>query len=307
MSLQNYVDWFVRLNVGRVGDHVRPHKPVLLLALLDLFEQGLVKSNQITFSPDLLELFNEYFKAVASADDKPTPLNPFFYLRSEGFWHLHPRPGQETVLKVLRNPPGIRALQEISDYVRLDEELFGLLNDPVARATLRKALIGRYFAEKCDAILRIAAREAQISRYQEQLREGARVKETVDEAVRDAAFSRLVRRAYDYRCAACGLRVILEGGLYIVDAAHLVPFCETHDDDPCNGMALCKNHHWAMDRSLIAPGTDSRWHVSPTLDDRLEGQSELIKLDSRSLLLPTESRYRPKESALRWRERRLLR
>ena len=51
-------------------------------------------------------------------------------------------------------------------------------------------------------------------------------------------------------------------------------------------MALCKNHHWAMDRSLIAPGPDHRWHVSHLLDDRLEGQRDLLDLKSRTLLLP---------------------
>ena len=125
--------------------------------------------------------------------------------------------------------------------------------------------------------------------------------------MRDTAFSRVVRRAYDYRCAACGLRVILEGGLYIVDAAHLIPFAETHDDDPRNGIALCKNHHWAMDRNLIGPGTDRRWHITSSLDDRLEGQRELINLKGRSILLPHDPRYYPKDTALLWREQRIAR
>jgi predicted restriction endonuclease len=90
MSLATYADKFSRLNVGRVGDHERPHKPVMLLALLDLFEQGVIKENRITYSPDLLELFGEYFDAVRSERDQPTPINPFFYLRRDGFWHHHP-------------------------------------------------------------------------------------------------------------------------------------------------------------------------------------------------------------------------
>lgn len=70
-------------------------------------------------------------------------------------------------------------------------------------------------------------------------------------------------------------------------------------------MALCKNHHWAMDRYLIAPGIDRVWHVTSSLDDRLEGQRDLIRLDGRSVLLPHEPRYHPKDAALRWRERQL--
>ncbi|NQU10233.1 HNH endonuclease [bacterium] len=91
----------------------------------------------------------------------------------------------------------------------------------------------------------------------------------------------------------------------LVDAAHLVPFSETHDDDPRNGMALCKNHHWAMDQFLIAPGPNLKWHVSRQLDDRLEGQQDLLRFQRRSLLLPAEPRYHPKRESLTWRLERM--
>lgn len=309
MSLTSYADKFSQLNVGRVGAHARPHKPVLLLAVLDLFEQGVIKENRITFSPELLELFAEYFAVVRCEGDQPTPINPFFYLRGDKFWHHHPRPGQEAVLAALRAPPGITAFQAISDYAYLDDELFALLQDSANRAELRAVLINRYFADRRGKVIALAQTESEIANYQRQLDQDGRVAECdgVPEAVRDTAFSRIVRRAYDYRCAACGLRVVLEGALYIVDAAHLIPFSQSHDDDPRNGIALCKNHHWAMDRNLIAPGIDRAWHVLHSLDDRLEGQRDLIVLDGRSILLPHEQRYHPKDAALLWRERELAR
>ena len=226
MSLATYADKFSQLNVGRVAGHERPHKPVMLLALLDLFEQGVIKENRITYSPELLELFGEYFDAVRSENDQPTPINPFFYLRGDGFWHHHSTSGQDAVLRALSGPPGIKAFQAISDYVFLDDELFALLRDPVARSQLRSVLINRFFADRRAKVIALAERESAIAKYQRQLDEGGRVAEGTDilETIRDAAFSRVVRRAYDYRCAACGLRVVLEGGLYIVDAAHLIPF-----------------------------------------------------------------------------------
>ena len=155
------------------------------------------------------------------------------------------RPGQDAVLRALSGPPGIKAFQAISDYVFLDDELFALLRDPVARSQLRSVLINRYLADQRAKVIALAERESEIAKCQRRLDEGGRVAEGADvlETVRDTAFGRVVRRAYDYRCAACGLRVVLEGGLYIVDAAHLIPFAESHDDDPRNGIALCKNHH----------------------------------------------------------------
>ena len=87
------------------------------------------------------------------------------------------------------------------------------------------------------------------------------------------------------------MRVVLEGGLYIVDAAHLILFAETHDDDSRNGIALCKNHHWAMDRNLIAPGADNAWHVLAALDDRDVGP-ELATLLGQPLGHPEQDKAR---------------
>ena len=309
MSLADYEERFARLAIGRQGAHDRSHKPVMLLAVLDLFAQRNMRENRITFSPELLELFAEYFEAVRQEGDRARPINPFFHLWEDKFWHHYPRPGQEAVLIALQAAPGVKAFLAISDHVFLDDELFLLLHHRDNRAALREVLITRYFSPWRTRVASIAEKESRISDYQRKLDagRGIAVNPFVPEFVRETAFSRIVRRAYDYRCAACGLRVVLEGGLYIVDAARLIPFAECHDDDPRNGIALCKNHHWAMDQKLIAPGADRVWHVLKSIDDRLEGQRELIHLDGRTLLLPQERRYHPKEESLLWRQRELER
>ena len=71
-------------------------------------------------------------------------------------------------------------------------------------------------------------------------------------------------------------------------------------------MALCKNHHWVMDKRLIAPGPDMQWHVSKCLDDRIEGQAKLLKLKGEKILLPTDKRLYPNTPALEWRVKRLI-
>jgi putative restriction endonuclease len=97
--------------------------------------------------------------------------------------------------------------------------------------------------------------------------------------------------------------------MFLVDAAHLVPWNVSRDDDPRNGIALCKNHHWAMDRFLIAPSPlpERTWKVSSVLDDRIEGQRDLLDLRGRSILVPREARYLPRHDGLAWRLGRLLR
>ena len=64
------------------------------------------------------------------------------------------------------------------------------------------------------------------------------------------AFRRIVSENYDYRCAASGWRIILPEGRVMVEAAHLIPFAETRDDDPRNGIALAPTFHWALDACI---------------------------------------------------------
>jgi len=95
------------------------------------------------------------------------------------------------------------------------------------------------------------------------------------QAARSAAFRRIVSENYDYRCAASGWRIILPEGRVMVAAAHLIPFAETRDDDPRNGIALAPTFHWALDAHIIAPGPDYLWHVSKALDERVADNQPL--------------------------------
>jgi len=61
-----------------------------------------------------------------------------------------------------------------------------------------------------------------------------------------------------------------------------------------------------MDKRLIAPGPDMRWHVSRRLDRRIEGQARLVELRGESVLLPREKSMYPSTPALEWRATRLL-
>ena len=306
MPLDTYLEAFAKLRCGRVGDHLRPHKPVMLLAVMDLFEAGEQIADRIEYQ-SLLEPFARYFDVVREGDDQCTPINPYFYLRGDGFWHHQPRSGQEAVLQAMSNPPGVAGLLEIVDHVKLDDELHALLCSAQNREILRQTIIDTYFAKHREQLNALIAQARDAGIYEDYLRGRVheKVKESdepgVDRPARDAAFSKVVRSAYDWRCAACGLRILLEDATAIVDAAHIIPFSETHDNDPRNGIALCKNHHWAMDRNLLAPGPDLKWHVSPILNDRVADETSLLALNNETIITPRDNRYHPKAGSLEWR------
>jgi len=90
----------------------------------------------------------------------------------------------------------------------------------------------------------------------------------------------------------------------LVEAAHIIPFGVSRNDKPDNGLPLCPNHHWAMDRFLIAPCAGI-WRVGPSLDSRIEGQKDLVALHGQRVIPPTEEKFYPAFESLRWREQHL--
>ena len=75
--------------------HRAPHKPFLLLSILDLAAQGQIDSPFIEPSFDLIERFARYWDLVRPPSGKCNMAYPFYHMQSEGFWRLVPKPGQE--------------------------------------------------------------------------------------------------------------------------------------------------------------------------------------------------------------------
>jgi predicted restriction endonuclease len=121
-----------------------PHKPLLLLSILDLFARGQITKNLIEISPDLIELFTSYWNIVIPERRGQIAL-PFFHLKSSNFWHLIALPGQEAVLKDSRRIRSLSFLQKIVLGAKLDEKLFELLQIKEKRDELLAVLIHTYF------------------------------------------------------------------------------------------------------------------------------------------------------------------
>ena len=299
---QNWLERLYNLRRDKRGSHERPHKPVLLLAILDLLDHGIVTKNEIHLSQDLVKTFNRYFEAVRQQDDQPSIENPFYHLCGDGFWQLVPKAGERPLYEQGKTSatPSIKALREV--HGRFDDNFWStFLSDAHTRHQLREALIARYFPEHRDQLAAIAGEKASVSK-EEALRD--------EPPGRDGAFRHTILEIYDYHCAACGIRVRIADELSLVEAAHLIPFGVSRNDKPDNGLALCPNHHWAMDRFLIAPCPDSNhragiWRVGSALDARIEGQKDLVALANQPIIPPTEEKFCPALESLRWREQHL--
>ena len=314
MSLATYQDKFSRLVVNIRDGRASPHKICMLLAVLDLARAGALTDNRIFFAPPLLERYARFFDAVRGRGDHRNPYFPFFHLagtlrgREASFWHLQPVPGREDALIALRAVGSASDILRNVAYVTLDVELFNLLQVPQAIDELSESISKDWFDRGLQELQTVVARSTEISRYEQCLRSGLVTQSsevTRPAYVRNPAFRRVVTQLYDYRCAATGVRFVLPGGEALVEAAHIHPFHEAGDDDPRNGLALTPNMHWAMDKNLISPGPDLRWHVSSAVDARVPDFAMLSELGGKTIFLPVDGMMTPKREVLEWRLERL--
>lgn len=276
--------------------HERPHKPLLLLAVFDLLDAGLATPDRIPWCQELRDGFTRRFELVRKHNDGNTPENPFRYLQGDGFWAAWKKTSDGK--HPLTSPPLVGDLGRV--FAHFTDGFDILVSIPENRKIMREALVARYFPGQAEQLLGpIEADQPNEPRLEDEPLEYGR----------DPAFRRKIIDIYDHQCAACGLRIRLPQAqdVSFIDAAHLIPFSESRNDHPTNGLALCKNHHWAMDRHLIAPGPDLTWHVSPVLDPRRSnGEEELFGLAKRAVLPPREAAFIPDQEGLIWRVGRLI-
>ncbi len=301
MILDQAIERFYDLHPGVTpveegAPHERPHKPLLLLAALDLIDEGKATPDRIPWCQDLRDRFTARFLQVRKHNDQNTPENPFFRLQTQGFWQAWIEDGNRRI--PLQATPLVNQIGKV--FAKLTDGLEFTVRTPNDRQYLREALLSRYFPH----LLQTKDQQPTILNHPPILR----VAEEELEYGRSPAFRRTILTIYDHQCAACGLRIKLPAGndVSFIDAAHLIPFSESRNDHPTNGLALCKNHHWAMDRNLIAPCPDHHWHVSKILDPRRSnGEKELHELAGKSVLLPKDPAFHPMAEGLEWRLRKL--
>tara|TARA_R110002072_G_scaffold55699_2_gene144842 strand:+ start:1522 stop:2409 length:888 start_codon:yes stop_codon:yes gene_type:complete len=118
----------------------------------------------------------------------------------------------------------------------------------------------------------------------------------LDKVARAAAFSKVVRSAYDSTCAFTGIRVIDGENLAEMEAAHIRPVTDNGPDIAKNGLALCRTAHWLFDHGLLAVSDDFRLLRSPQLSHDLPSQ---LRLTQDKITLPSQGHLWPHPAFLR--------
>lgn len=117
----------------------------------------------------------------------------------------------------------------------------------------------------------------------------------VNRLVRDAAFSKIIRNAYDFRCAFTGIRIFDPLGRPEMEAAHIRPVTNKGPDIVRNGLALSRTAHWMFDQGLLSVSNDFRLLRSQHLPTDLSNKFRLV--DDR-IYLPEEHHLQPHKAFL---------
>lgn len=320
-DIDDYLNAFRKLHVDKVPNrwskittYRAPHKPILLMAIIDLFSQGVIKNNFIEINSDLIENFNLYWSKIMPFHNRSNIALPFFHLKYEKFWHLIARPGKDDILKNIKQIRSTNRLIEIVIGAKLDYKLYVLFCDTQYQNLLRTVLIENYFSSEVKSVLLNQSKiNIESFFYSKKLLEESLKRREVDSEletdetpIRNQGFRRAITSIYDHRCAFCGIRMITTNGHSAIDAAHIIPWSISHNDSINNGMALCRLCHWTFDEGLMGVSQRYELMTSPQLVSNQNVPGHLLTLNGREIIKPLKKEYWPEISSLGWHYKKVF-
>lgn len=192
MQCEKWLKVVSNLRVDRKGT-IAPHKPLLLLVLAELAEQGKLRGTRLPLTGELVFRFLAYWTVVAERrTQRPDIRLPFYHMGSDGCWIPLDEDGRPT----LERRRAVAA--------EMEDTFFACLNDPGFRTQMRRVLIARYFVDYTEraAFYQLVGLPIPPDAI---VKEDARVYETARERGREARFRLTVVPAYGYTFALTGL------------------------------------------------------------------------------------------------------
>ena len=145
----DYVEAFQNLRTNNKWGRKSPHKAILMLTVIELFEKNVLSDNEIYYDDTLKATFLQVWKRVLPNEPifHPEAYLPFWYLQGDSFWHIVPKRGKEDILSLMRDnnvKPSEAKLYDSVKCAELDDDLYFLMTIPSGRSSLKRALLETY-------------------------------------------------------------------------------------------------------------------------------------------------------------------
>ena len=121
------IDAFRQLRIDRSRGPA-PHKPVLLLAVLELIKRGVISDDKVYIDNDLLFTCRSWWDQLVS-DRIFNMAMSFFHMSCELFWELVPKDGHKEAVANVKQLRSISEIREHIDHAQLKSTLYELLTD----------------------------------------------------------------------------------------------------------------------------------------------------------------------------------
>ena len=157
----DYIEAVKNLKTNNKWGRKSPHKAVLMLTVIELYEKNILMENEIRYDETLKSTFLKIWNLVLPNEPlfHPEAYLPFWYLQSDNFWHIVPIRGKEDILSLMRDTnikPSEAKLIDSVKYAELDEDLYFLMTLPSGRSSLKRALLETYTTLTNKQIERLA-------------------------------------------------------------------------------------------------------------------------------------------------------
>jgi putative restriction endonuclease len=317
-ELYKYLKLFKKLKIDR-SHGIAPHKPILLISVLQTFQYGFQNNQRIYITPELVALFKSNWSSLVKTKHDCRFALPFYHLTSDKFWKLIPKSGFENILQLSASMRSFANLNVAVDCAVIEDDLLQLMRDSKCNDILIQFLLDEYFSssksnfsnssggqqhffdEIENKILKEPAEE-----YRQEIRKLLEKKDEEEIFIRGSLFKREIPKIYNNTCCISGMRIDATVNVSMIDACHIVPFSESHDDTVTNGIALCPNLHRAFDRGLIGIDENYRVIVSKSFKENKTSYS-IRAFDGKEIQLPNMKSYYPLRENFGWHRNNVFR
>ncbi len=309
--LSKYLKLFSHLKRATINGLKAPHKPILLLSVIQSIEKGEILKNQIDISPQLIARFRDNWNLYVKSNlFRPNFFLPFFHLRSDKFWHLKTIIGKEISLSKSLSIGSFAQLKETVAYAFLDMELFELLSSYENRIVAINFLLWHYFNTEniinSDYGLIDEIKKQILNDTPAQYQQHLVFSDDEDIFIRGGIFKKEIPRIYNLTCCISRMRIVTGFNIQMVDACHIIPFSISHDDTITNGITLNPNLHRAFDRGLISIDENYLVRVSNNFSENNNYAGSLNSYAGKSILLPDERKFWPSVNNFKWHQENIF-
>lgn len=146
LKLKEIEEQFTTLSIASIKGRRAPHKPILLLSVIDLIACGFITENKIELTEALENLFNQKWKQYIKNTSLFTPkiATPYWHLKNESFWTLCYKNG-DLVGKV--KPTYSTKILRRDFYAVLNDDIFEYLQKKNNQISLTELIINKYLKE----------------------------------------------------------------------------------------------------------------------------------------------------------------